>query len=92
MDASTEDDFDCVRACTHVEEAEELAAIVCRVVASRGAEAAVVYQRFHQIVICPLLSSGCWQRCSIERQRPLEVVTSIVKAWAIGESRARVTS
>ena len=52
MDASAEDDFDCVRACTYVEEAEELAAIVRRVVVSRGAEAALVYQRFHQIVSC----------------------------------------
>ena len=72
MDASAEDDFDCVRACTYVEEAEELAAIVCRVVASRGAEAALVYQRFHQIVSCPMLT--VLMQVLTRRQRPSQVI------------------
>ena len=50
MDAIANDDFDCVRGCTYVVEAEELAAIVERVEATRGTDAASVYQRFHQIV------------------------------------------
>jgi len=45
-----EDDFDCVRSCTYVEEAGELAAVVDRVCATRGGDAAAVYSRFHQIV------------------------------------------
>ncbi len=50
MQAPAEDDFDCVRSCTYVEEAGELAAVVDRVCATRGGDAAAVYSRFHQIV------------------------------------------
>lgn len=82
MDGSAEDDFDCVRACTYVEEAEELAAIVRRVVASRGAEAALVYQRFHQIVSCPMLSFRVLTQVLTRRQRPSQVI-----AWSLGRRR-----
>ncbi|KAK9846640.1 hypothetical protein WJX81_008203 [Elliptochloris bilobata] len=50
MDATADNDFDCVRVCTYVEEADELAAIVGCVRDSHGAQAAAVYQRFHQIL------------------------------------------
>ena len=73
-----------MRACTYVEEAEELAAIVRRVVASRGAEAALVYQRFHQIVSCPVLSPRVLMEVLNRRQRPSQVI-----GWCLGRRASR---
>ena len=47
---ATDDAFECIRECTHVEEAAELILLIKTVVDSEGAAARTIAPRFTQIV------------------------------------------
>ncbi len=64
-------DLDCLRECTYVEEADEISLLIRHTVESQGLDAQIAYSRFRKIV--GQLALLCFHKC----KAPLEPLLDI---------------